>query len=566
MTRLASIITMLLAASPTAASDYIVDKTPNPGPRLTSKTTATPTDLRILFFYDQAFLDDHPNVDARFQEFIDWTNDAFQMSGMQTTATLAASDFVDHNFGNTQSALDDLRTRSGSFGAANDLQALHQADIISYVTGLPPSDACGRATLSSATPSISNTVHVLHDTCGSKTFAHEVGHNLGSGHDAANDCAFAAFPFACGHSNGLDRSIMITGATDQFFSNPLLQCTSGPCGVPEGQPDAADNARAMPLVAQELAARAEGRLTFEMPAYSVSQFVPLDVRSRRDGWYGRLARFELVDTTTMMVVDSRTIDYGTVRSIFAFETQTYDTSALAPGSYRLDVFPVDRPAAIESVGITIDPLDPPNVAILNQDVSFSPVFVDVEYSSDTETDITLNFTPGDLSVTESFPAGQDQFASVSGYFLCGETTVSYTVSATNPAGTDQVGSGDFTPPMCFDPFVGFDATTGLGVLVSADPSGNFPLTLRATFAPQMGSPVQVDHVFQPTASTDVQQFAVELPVGQAINGMMYEFSYVLITGAGTLPGDFTQDFTAVLPEDIFGSGFETVPQESISSP
>lgn len=81
------------------------------------------------------------------------------------------------------------------------------------------------------------------------SFAHEVGHNLGSDHDVG-DAALALLTYALGHSfngntQGLLRTIMarraLGGTRIQRFSNPNVNFDGQPTGIAVGQPNEADN-------------------------------------------------------------------------------------------------------------------------------------------------------------------------------------------------------------------------------------------------------------------------------------------------------------------------------------
>lgn len=88
---------------------------------------------------------------------------------------------------------------------------------------------------------------------------HEIGHNLGAGHDRTTDPSGGAFSYSYGYRFQVGsityRTIMAyaPGVQIPYFSNPNITYEGVPIGVPEGSPDAADNARTLnevaPLVA-----------------------------------------------------------------------------------------------------------------------------------------------------------------------------------------------------------------------------------------------------------------------------------------------------------------------------
>lgn len=80
--------------------------------------------------------------------------------------------------------------------------------------------------------------------CSQYTFAHELGHNMGSTHDRANAGSQGAYPYSYGHGvAGQFGTVMsyISPAVG-FFSNPSVTCPgNSPCGIA----DNADNARSL---------------------------------------------------------------------------------------------------------------------------------------------------------------------------------------------------------------------------------------------------------------------------------------------------------------------------------
>jgi Metallo-peptidase family M12 len=88
---------------------------------------------------------------------------------------------------------------------------------------------------------------------GNYTFAHELGHNMGSHHDRANASGPAAFPYSYGYQapDAAFRTIMAYNCEGlgcprvNYWSNPEVFFGGQPMGVEHTLPDAADNRRSL---------------------------------------------------------------------------------------------------------------------------------------------------------------------------------------------------------------------------------------------------------------------------------------------------------------------------------
>jgi hypothetical protein len=81
------------------------------------------------------------------------------------------------------------------------------------------------------------------------TYAHELGHNMGCDHDHANGTG-GIFPYSWGHtftgvSGELHGTVMsyVGSRLHAHFSNPNVEFDGVPTGLPESDPNSADNAR-----------------------------------------------------------------------------------------------------------------------------------------------------------------------------------------------------------------------------------------------------------------------------------------------------------------------------------
>lgn len=126
-----------------------------------------------------------------------------------------------------------------------------------FVTQLHKTGECG---VGWAAVDASYAYNVIGPTCGPMAMAHELGHNMGLNHSRTQgDRSGVVYRYGVGHLQPRDFGTIMTYAEYYWakwmpvFSNPRIQCNGQPCGVPEGQSDQADAAKAINNVKNRLA-------------------------------------------------------------------------------------------------------------------------------------------------------------------------------------------------------------------------------------------------------------------------------------------------------------------------
>lgn len=188
------------------------------------------------------------------QQSIDSTNTAYinsrirqrvRLVGAQLTALVETGSF--------STELSNLRADAATATARNAVQA----DLVAMLT--TSTAACGIGYLMGTLPGNSANGHtVTARTCavGNLSFAHELGHNMGSQHNPENGSG-PTFPYGFGHYiNGSYRTVMsyvdpcTSGCTRvAYFSNPNVIFN----GQPTGLDNARDNARSINNTADSIA-------------------------------------------------------------------------------------------------------------------------------------------------------------------------------------------------------------------------------------------------------------------------------------------------------------------------
>ncbi len=202
-------------------------------------------------------------IQTLIQNAVDDTNQSYQNSGINQRLNLVHTAEVSYaESGDLYTDLGRLQgTSDGYLDDVHSLRDTHLADVVALIVE-NGGEYCGRAylmaTVSHGFESSAFSVIVRNCAVGNHSFAHELGHNMSARHDRyVDNTDNSPYPYNHGYVNVPDRWRTITAYNDecthsgvsctrlQYWSNPDLTYGGDPMGVPEGQPNAADNRKTL---------------------------------------------------------------------------------------------------------------------------------------------------------------------------------------------------------------------------------------------------------------------------------------------------------------------------------
>jgi len=214
-------------------------------------------EVTLLAVYSPQFAAGFTNPETRINQMIAFSNAAYDRSGINIEMRLAhAQQLSFSNSSSTGTLLSQVTNGTGDFSSVNAIRNQYYADLVAVLPFTTSGSIGGIAWVNGDSEAFAYSVSQFAVWGSDALFAHEIGHNLGSGHERLSANASQPDPcnggytgYACGPGNGTEGTIMsyLNDAAWGFvFSNPLLTCTNQngsmqSCGIANGSSNAADN-------------------------------------------------------------------------------------------------------------------------------------------------------------------------------------------------------------------------------------------------------------------------------------------------------------------------------------
>ncbi len=210
------------------------------------------SEITLLILYSPEFAGGFSNPLTRINQMIAFANAAYARSSIHIELKLAhAREVAFNNNANIGTLLDQVTDGRNAFSGIPALRNQYFADMVAVLPFSSGGSVSGVAWVNGDRSQYAFSVTQFAIWGSDSVFAHELGHNLGSGHERrsanpaqSSPCSGGYTGFSCGHGNGSQGTIMSyldDAAWNYVFSNPGLNCRGEPCGIAQGLINAADN-------------------------------------------------------------------------------------------------------------------------------------------------------------------------------------------------------------------------------------------------------------------------------------------------------------------------------------
>ncbi len=238
--------------------------------------------LDVLVVYTTAtknFLGGDAQAQTFAQQAIDSTNTTYLNSRVRQRLRLVhAQEYEFTETGNSSSDLGTLRANATVQGWRNE----RSADLVAMIGEV--SDVCGIAYLIGGATQGGSAYSITARSCavGNLTFAHELGHNMGSNHNPENSGSTPAFPFSYGHwINGQFRTVMsytnqcTSGCVRRpYWSSPSVFYT----GIATGLEGTRDNVRSLNITGENVANYRFSGSSIRLTNFRNTEMLPRGIR------------------------------------------------------------------------------------------------------------------------------------------------------------------------------------------------------------------------------------------------------------------------------------------------
>ena len=309
----------------------------------------------MLFYYDSNSFEEADAATA-IDSAVATGNSAFEDSGIDiiiNVVKILPLDLPEARLDLQSDLLKDMRKEEGVFSNIAEDRTTYKADIVHVMQGdTGEDDTCGIAYVAVTRSGVLYRSSLLgltywdQEWCSKYTFAHEIGHNLGSGHNRKNarkkDFPYAlsqnyAFSYSYGHRiDGNFRTIMsyASGTPNEttlgFFSAPeKSSCSGQACGIPVGEIGEADNVTGFNAIRHLVAGSSGDTFYPESVIIAKDMYGSCEDAAGNPGYYHTM---DIYNSSPFSIKASKAFWLDENGSIYDSYTEDPDYETLQPGA------------------------------------------------------------------------------------------------------------------------------------------------------------------------------------------------------------------------------------------